>query len=101
MKHSVTKTDNGLVEIPPFDFDHSQPNKFAAQYDDHVETRIITADDRPAVMLDSDVAEYFPDSESVNAALRSLITAIANIKQRPVGQRRKRKNRTSKKPMTA
>jgi hypothetical protein len=101
MKHSVTKTDNGLVDIPPFDFDHSQPNKFAAHYDDQVETRIITTNERPAVMLDPDVAAYFPDSKSVNAALRSLITAIANIKQPPVNQRQKRKNRQSAKSITA
>jgi hypothetical protein len=29
-----------------------------------------------AVMLDSDVREYFPDSESVNRTLRSLISLI-------------------------
>ena len=29
-----------------------------------------------AVVLDPDVREYFPDSESVNKALRSLITLI-------------------------
>lgn len=29
-----------------------------------------------AVMLDPDVREYFPDTESVNAALRSLIALI-------------------------
>lgn len=29
-----------------------------------------------AVVLDPDVREYFPDSESVNAALRSLIRLI-------------------------
>lgn len=29
-----------------------------------------------AVMLEPDVREYFPDSESVNKALRSLITLI-------------------------
>ncbi len=29
-----------------------------------------------AVMLDPDVREYFPDSESVNRVLRSLITLI-------------------------
>jgi hypothetical protein len=33
-----------------------------------------------AVMLEPDVREYFPDSEAVNAALRSL---IALIPQRP------------------
>ena len=31
------------------------------------------------VMLQPDVRRYFPDSESVNAALRSLITLMAQI----------------------
>ncbi len=31
-----------------------------------------------AVMLDSDVKKYFPDSESVNTALRNLIELIPN-----------------------
>jgi len=31
------------------------------------------------VMLEPDVREYFPDSEAVNAALRSLIHLVANM----------------------
>ena len=40
-----------------------------------------------AVMLEPDVREYFPDSETVNAALRSLIALIPSkpIKRRSVG----------------
>ena len=32
----------------------------------------------PTITLDGDVATYFPDSESVNKALRSLISLIPN-----------------------
>lgn len=39
------------------------------------EIRHFTLEDG-AVMLDSDVREYFPDSESVNETLRSLIDLI-------------------------
>ena len=39
-----------------------------------------------AIMLEPDVREYFPDSESVNAALRSLIALI------PVKPARRRSN---------
>ena len=35
---------------------------------------------RDAVLLDPDVKAYFPDSESVNHALRSLIELIAQKK---------------------
>ena len=36
-----------------------------------------------AVMLDPDIREYFPDSESVNKALRSLIEIAPKRKRRP------------------
>jgi hypothetical protein len=39
-----------------------------------------------AVILESDVREYFPDSESVNRALRSLI-ALVPRKRRPAHSR--------------
>lgn len=32
----------------------------------------------PTITLDTDVSPYFPDSESVNSALRSLIALIPN-----------------------
>jgi hypothetical protein len=35
-----------------------------------------------AVMLEPDVREYFPTSESVNQALRSLITLIPGTRQK-------------------
>ena len=44
------------------------------------------------VLLQPDVREYFPDSESVNAALRSLIALMAELpasrKRKPVAKRR-------------
>lgn len=43
--------------------------------DGSTEIRHFTLEDG-AVMLDSDVREYFPDSESVNETLRSLISLI-------------------------
>jgi hypothetical protein len=43
--------------------------------DGSTEIRHFTLEDG-AVMLDSDVREYFPDSESVNETLRSLIELI-------------------------
>ncbi len=41
--------------------------------DGSVEIRYFTQEDG-AVMLDPDIKKHFPDSESVNKALRSLIT---------------------------
>lgn len=54
--------------LPEYDFDYSKgrPNRFAASLP--TGARIVT--------LDPDVAEVFPDAESVNAVLRALITTM-------------------------
>jgi hypothetical protein len=80
MKKSETLPTNGLVDIPPFDFEHSQPNPYADQYEKHAETVIFQAEQERSVILEPDVAAYFPDSASVNAALRAIISAISHIK---------------------
>ena len=48
----------------------------------------------PTIILESDVAKYFPDSESVNNALRTLIALVPNkqiSEKKPI-------YKTSKKP---
>ena len=47
-----------------FDYTKTEHNRFAG--------RIVS--DRLVVLLDSDVSKVFTDSESVNSALRALIT---------------------------
>jgi hypothetical protein len=51
--------------LPEYDLDYSKskPNRFAEKYQRMQRT----------VVLDSDVAENFPSSESVNEALRFLV----------------------------
>jgi hypothetical protein len=49
----------------------------------------------PTITLDVDVAAYFPDSESVNNALRTL---IALVPQKQVGEK-KAKYKVNKKPV--
>ena len=53
---------------PEYDFDYkkAKPNRFAGQI----------AKDRLVVLLDPEVSKVFTDSESVNAVLRALITAL-------------------------
>lgn len=80
MKKSKTVSHDALVEIPSFDFEHSQPNKFADQYTKQAETIVLNSEQEKSVVLEPDVAAYFSDSDSVNAALRSLIAAISQIK---------------------
>ena len=49
-----------------FDYSKSRPNRFANRF----------SDSTVAVVLDPDVADVFQSSESVNAFLRSAITAM-------------------------
>ena len=53
--------------------------------DGSTEIRYFTLEDG-AVMLDSDVREYFPDSESVNETLRSLIELIPAKTENKINQ---------------
>ena len=69
-KTSISKSRGKRSEDmqPEYDFDYrkAKPNRFA--------NRI--AKDRLVVVLDPEVSKVFTDSESVNAALRALITGL-------------------------
>ena len=56
----------GLRPEYRFDHDTARPNRFSS----------LLHGDRVAVVLDPDVAAVFHSSESVNALLRSVITAL-------------------------
>src|SRR5258707_4440202 len=59
---------------PEYDFDYAQarPNRFAGRI----------AKDRLGVVQDPEVSKVFTDSESVNAVLQALITALPNSAKR-------------------
>jgi hypothetical protein len=52
--------------LPEYDFSHGVRGKYASRF-----TR-----DTLMVVLDPDVAQVFPDSESANAALRALVHIV-------------------------
>lgn len=54
-----------------FDYESSQPNRFATEYQQA----------SVAVILDPDVASVFDSSEAVNSFLRSVIAAIPQAKK--------------------
>ncbi|MEW5801821.1 MAG: hypothetical protein AB1847_06910 [bacterium] len=58
------KNDSDMLE--EYDFDGGVRGKYAQRY----------AEGTNVVVIDPDIAEYFPDHESVNEALRSLVTII-------------------------
>ncbi len=59
------KMDEKDELLPEYEFDYSKskPNRFAEKYNQTQRT----------IILDSDIADEFPSSESVNAALRFLV----------------------------
>lgn len=82
-KKSAPKTHEML---PEYDFRGGMRGKHYKAYrsghtvrvhksDGTVQVQHFTLEDG-AVMLESDVRKYFPDSESVNRALRGLITLV-------------------------
>lgn len=76
MKKKVTRK-YAAAEVhelrPEYDFRGGERGKHAERY----------AEGTNIVMLDPDVAEVFPDSESVNNALRALLPIVRSQKKRP------------------
>ena len=83
MKKDEKAPDEAREMRPEYDFSGGVRGKHARAYrqghtvnitkqDGCIETHSFTPEDG-AVMLDPDVRKHFPDSESVNRALRSLI----------------------------
>jgi hypothetical protein len=58
--------------LPEYDFSHGMRGKYAKRY----------AEGTNVVMIEPDVFEFFPDQESVNEALRGLVTIIKRGKSR-------------------
>ena len=54
-----------------FDYSRAKPNRFAGKF----------ASDSVAVILEPDVAAKFKSSKTVNAALRSFLSATAEARQ--------------------
>ena len=59
--------------LPEYDFADAERGRYAARY----------AEGTNLVALAPDVAEAFPDSESVNTALRSLIQLARRVPTKP------------------
>jgi hypothetical protein len=75
------RNDPDMLE--DYDFSRGVRGKYAKRY----------AEGANVVVIDPDVAEYFPDHESVNESLRSLVSIIRKrqeTKPRPLAKAKKR-----------
>ena len=90
MNNPDIKTNNSLNEemLPEYDFSNGVRGKHHQQYkkghsviisyQDGTKTTEKIKSENDVIILDPDVKKYFPDSESVNSTLRSLIKLIPN-----------------------
>jgi hypothetical protein len=75
-KTNATNADKKPDELRPeyrFDYQTAKPNRFSGR----------GKENRVVVVLDSDVAQVFPDSEAVNEFLRALIQAMPPKAKQP------------------
>ena len=80
MKKATKRTDADELRAEyRLDYSEGRPNRFAEQL----------APGGLAVVLDPDVAEVFPSSESVNRLLRSVIQAVHPKDDAPPRNKRK------------
>ena len=68
----VKGTDNDPDMLEEYDFSKGVRGKYAERY----------AEGTNVVLIDPDVAEFFPDHDTVNDALRSLIRIIRKSQDR-------------------
>jgi hypothetical protein len=55
-----------------YDFSNARPNKYAKKY----------AEGTNIVLIEPDLVEFFPDSESVNATLRTLVSIFPKTRSK-------------------
>lgn len=105
MKNKSNKRKKKVSEMrAEYDFSGGVRGKHADKYQEGHTVTIHKKDDTTiiqnfkleegAVILEPDVREYFPDAESVNNALRTLISIAPKTRKRP-GKARSGNKRTS------
>lgn len=72
MKKENKNAPIGDEMLEEYDFSKARPNKYAKNYKEGANL----------VVIDPDLAEWFPDSDSVNTALRALISAFPQAKSK-------------------
>lgn len=100
MKKKTNKAESNDDMLPEYNFEGKKAvrGKYAKSMQNGYSVRVIKDDGtittqhfipkENAVVLDPDVKAYFPDSESVNHALRSLINLIPEKRANRVAENR-------------
>ncbi len=83
MKRTTKHPTNGHSDemLPHYDFSSGVRGKHYKKFREGVTVRLIGKHtDAKVVVLDNDMGKIFPDSKSVNTALRHLIEAVPKAK---------------------
>jgi hypothetical protein len=83
MKKTSKRATNGKSEemLPHYDFTGGVRGKYAKRYREGVTVHLLGENEETRlVMLDKDISKIFPDSKSVNVALRHLVRAMPKRK---------------------
>jgi len=75
MKKSIASKSGEWEMRKEYDFSDSRPNKYARKY----------AEGTNIVVIEPDLVEFFPNTESVNNALRALASIFprSNVRKKP------------------
>jgi len=99
MKKATSKATEANDMRPEYDFHGAVRGKHYKPlhegYSVHIHRRDGTTEVKQyvlaegTVMLQPDVREYFPDSDSVNSALRSLVALMAKMPRKAIGKKKR------------
>jgi hypothetical protein len=79
----------GEEVLPHYDFTGAERGKHYKKYREGINIRILESGKKARlIVLDDDLSKIFPDSESVNLALRHVIAAVPKTKRRRAAQAR-------------
>jgi hypothetical protein len=70
--------------LPNYDFSGGVRGKHFKKYREGVTVRLIGDSNAKLVVLDEDMGNIFPDSKSVNDALRHIVEALPKTKRKRV-----------------
>ena len=85
MKKASKHATNGKSEemLSNYDFTGGVRGKYAKRYREGVTVHLLgESEDTRLVVLDEDIGKIFPDSKSVNMALRHLVRAMPKAKRK-------------------
>ena len=85
MKKISKHATNGKSEemLSHYDFTGGVRGKYAKRYREGVTVHLLgESEDTRLVVLDEDIGKIFPDSKSVNMALRHLVRAMPKAKRK-------------------